>query len=161
MARAQLCCSDRMDQIQAAGEYTMRMTARYFADLLASIKADQVSKKFAIHTMLAGFNADPRGHVLLSRCGYLGDMFSRPLGADGSFSDEGLNVRALIMMDLEVLPAFVQGGQKQVRLVCELCYQCHDTRAEILGTIMNYQQHLFSNLVVNRRAARQLHQGAV
>ena len=226
-----------------AGGYTMQMTARYFANLLASVDTEQIPKKFVIHTMLAGFNDDPTldpisfcsyfqnpailvevkyvvlhapaivntgefqklkmqpqihlaienakaldiivtslsnwndpehnlfnqlmlrhdavGHALLSERGCVGDMFCRPLGADGPLSDEGLNVRTLTMMDLEALPAFIRDGQKRVLLVCGMCHQCHDTRAEILGTIMNYREHIFSDLVVNSRAARQLHQQAV
>jgi DNA-binding transcriptional regulator LsrR (DeoR family) len=218
-----------------AGSYTMQQTAREFARRLRGVLPEDFPRKLVIHTMVAGFAADPsvdplsfcsyfandpailvdvdyevmrapsivtpaevkslREQMQINRTlekakqldlvvtsaaqfndehalfrkyveensprtfralqakGCLGDMLSRPIGPNGPLGDEDVDVRALTLMDLEQLPAFIENG-KRVLCVIAPCSQCLKPKTDILRAILKHK--LITDLVVDSRTAREL-----
>jgi DNA-binding transcriptional regulator LsrR (DeoR family) len=111
------------------------------------------------HSILRTFMAkrSPESFRRLEEAGCVGDMLSRPLGPRGPLPDDGLEIRALTLMELDDLRAFIDAG-KRVVLVSSPCSICGGSKTATLRVILDCA--LISDLVVDSRTARQLLMGA-
>jgi hypothetical protein len=103
-----------------------------------------------------------RYEAVLKSHRFVGDMLTRPIGPDGPIPDSLFTVRALTLMDLENVPAFLQNPKNRLLLVCGPCPVCHNPKTKVLRAALDYSQvhgpeiRLVSDIVVESRTARQL-----
>jgi DNA-binding transcriptional regulator LsrR (DeoR family) len=90
----------------------------------------------------------------LTDAGCIGDMMWCPVGEGGPL-DVQTDVRALTLMTLQELPAFIKAG-KQVLLSLRHCGECGKPKTDLLQAILNYSEPLVTHLVVDSRAAREV-----
>ncbi len=90
----------------------------------------------------------------LNAAGCIGDMMWRPIGAGGPIEVE-TEVRAMTLMELADLPAFLRQG-KQVVLLMGPCGECRGPKSEVLRAILNQPKRMVSHVVVDSRSARGL-----
>ena len=114
----------------------------------ASIWTDQ-------HCLLRKYmDKSKKSLVALKDAKCIGDMLWRPLARGGPIEIE-TEIRAMTLMELGDLPAFVAAG-KQVLLALGPCSGCGMPKGEILDAVLGMKPPLITHLVVDSLSARRV-----
>ncbi|MHC4909819.1 MAG: hypothetical protein ACYTF9_08895 [Planctomycetota bacterium] len=83
-----------------------------------------------------------------------GDMMWRPIGPDGPITKR-TKTRAMTLLELTDLPALRLEG-KSILFMLGPCRVCDAPRANLLKTILNFNEHLVTHVVTDSRTAAEL-----
>ena len=140
---------DHMKSLEGIAESFERASQLQVILTSASLWSDE-------HSLLRRHLASkaPETMKALLDSGCIGDLMWRSMGKDGPMAIPGEEMRALTIMELNALPAFIKNGN-QVLLVLGPCGECHTPKTEMLKTLLNLKEHLITHLVTDSFAARE------
>lgn len=88
----------------------------------------------------------------LEQAGVVGDVIWQPSSAEHGPIRLETGVRAVTLVDLDLLPSMVQ-QQKNVVLVLGPCGSCRGPKSAILKAILSWRERMITHLVTDTRTA--------
>jgi DNA-binding transcriptional regulator LsrR (DeoR family) len=140
-----------MEQLKQLPDIRAAFAAAKNIDIIVTSGTEWADKDSALKKRIKGA-ARCVNKLNKEKC--LGDIFWRPIGADGPITAE-TEYRALTLIELGQLHGFIKGG-KRVLLMLAPCGGCNKPKGKLLECVLNQKKPLVTDLVVDSLTASQL-----